>query len=114
MPDDDSDKRRAPRKEVFGHAVILGLGLRANCIIRDLSATGAKLGVSHRVKLPPKFYVQLVKLNSTRLVNLRWRHGDFIGVQFCKNETVADPAAANRTADRDSIAGVKSSWRVRE
>ena len=92
MGEDGSDKRLARRKEVFGHAVILGLGLRANCIIRDLSATGAKLGVSARIKLPAKFYVQLVKLNSTRRVSLRWRRGDFVGVQFLKMEGESNSA----------------------
>jgi hypothetical protein len=82
MPELGWDKRVAPRHGVFGPAVIVAPGLRANCILRDLSATGAKIEVSHKVQIPKEFDVLLVKANSTRRVLLRWRNGNFIGVQF--------------------------------
>jgi hypothetical protein len=105
----DWDKRRAQRKEVFGHAIIVAPGLRADCVIRDLSATGAKLGVSWRVKLPKEFDVVLVKTNSTRHVSLRWRRGDFAGVQFdVSYEAGSTPEPPKRTQEAASI---KSSWR---
>jgi PilZ domain len=106
--DDGREKRLAARQEVFGHAVILAPDLRANCIIRDLSATGARLGVSRHVKLPPEFHVQLIKINSTRRVVLRWRQGDLIGVQFGQAET------AQSSEQPENVVGVKSSWRGRK
>jgi hypothetical protein len=49
-----------------------------------LSSTGAKLGVSRRVKLPAHFKVALLKTKSVRAVVLKWRRGDFAGVEFCR------------------------------
>ena len=83
MPEIDWDKRRAPRQKVFGPALILGPKLEANCVIRDLSSTGARLEVPASVKLPQAFNLMLLKTNSSRHVLLRWRRGDLAGVQFC-------------------------------
>ncbi|HEY7383868.1 MAG TPA: PilZ domain-containing protein [Beijerinckiaceae bacterium] len=83
------DKRRAPRQRVTGPALILGPKLEVSCIIRDLSATGARVEVPAVVKLPPAFNLLLLKTNSSRYVMLRWRKGDFAGVEF-----VLSPAAA--------------------
>ena len=115
MPEDGREKRLTPRREVFGHALILAPGIRVNCIIRDLSATGAKLGVPSEVKLPDEFHVLLLKTNSTRRVSLRWRHGDFAGVQFCRGETAPplEPKGGSRPHQAETTSGVKSSWRGR-
>jgi hypothetical protein len=76
------NKRRAARRKVAGPALIIGPGVEASCVIRDLSATGAKLEVASSEKLPPAFNLLLLKTNSSRHVLLRWRRGDFAGVQF--------------------------------
>ncbi|HEY7382233.1 MAG TPA: PilZ domain-containing protein [Beijerinckiaceae bacterium] len=76
------DKRRAPRQKVFGPALILGPKLEVNCVIRDLSATGAKLEIPALIKLPQAFNLMLLKTNSSRHVRLKWRKGDYAGVQF--------------------------------
>jgi hypothetical protein len=54
MPDKNHKKRAAPRKVVLGHGLIIGSDVQANCIIRDLSSTGARLGVSGKINLPGK------------------------------------------------------------
>ncbi len=82
MSDSDSNKRNAERRGVFGLAVILAPNIHANCVIRDLSSTGAKLGVSRRIKLPPQFKLALLKTKTVRNVVLKWRRGDFAGVEF--------------------------------
>jgi hypothetical protein len=82
----DWEKRRAPRNKVFGPALILGPNLEANCVIRDLSSTGAKLEVPISVKLPQAFNLMLLKTNSSRHVFLKWRRGNYAGVQFCLPE----------------------------
>ena len=88
------DKRRAPRQKVFGPALILGPKLEVNCVIRDLSATGAKLEVPALIKLPQAFNLMLLKTNSSRHVLLKWRRGDYAGVQF----VLADDAAVAKDA----------------
>ena len=83
--DDDrngSEKRIAPRYRVLGHAQIIGPAGATNCVIRDLSESGAKLGVSQRVKLPREFTLWLVQRKMKLRVRLRWRHGDYVGVSF--------------------------------
>ena len=51
MPDESDNRRAAVRKVVLGHGLISGPNIHANCIIRDISSTGAKLGVSKKIKL---------------------------------------------------------------
>ena len=83
------ENRRAARQRVTGPALILGPKLEVSCIIRDLSSTGARVEVPSVVKLPPAFNLLLLKTNSSRHVLLRWRRGDFAGVEF-----VLPPGAA--------------------
>jgi hypothetical protein len=63
---------------------VVAPGLKASAVIRDISATGAKLAIAPRIKLPPEFHIVDPKTNSARRVTLRWRDGDFAGVQFSK------------------------------
>jgi hypothetical protein len=81
-PEPNDEKRIASRRRVFGVGVIFARDSRVNCVIRDLSATGAKLGVSRRAKLPQAFAILLLKTNTQRRVKLKWRRGDFAGVEF--------------------------------
>jgi hypothetical protein len=89
MPEIDWEKRRSPRQKVFGPALILGPKLESNCVIRDLSSTGAKLEVPAAIELPRAFNLMLLKTNSSRHVLLKWRRGNFAGVAFCLPETDA-------------------------
>ena len=85
------DKPIAPRRQVLGHCLIVAPGIRANAILRDISATGAKISVSSRLKLPSEFHVVDAKTNSARRVSLKWREGDFAGVHFC-DQVLRKPA----------------------
>ena len=104
--EDPRNKRGAPRVEVLGPALILAPDVRADCVIRDLSSTGARIAISWRIKLPQQFDVLLLKTNSTRRCIMRWRRGDFVGVEFVRGETA--PLQPTKES-----AGVKSSWRGR-
>jgi hypothetical protein len=95
MPDESDNKRAAVRKVVLGHGLISGPNIHANCIIRDISSTGAKLGVSKKIKLPAAFDLWLVKTRSRRRVLLRWRRGDFAGVEFYQGNATADASTDN-------------------
>ena len=83
---DGRDKRVAPRFRVLGHAQILGRNGAINCVIRDLSDTGAKLGVTAAARLPAEFDLLLVQRKLTLRVRIRWRRGDYVGVSFCATE----------------------------
>ena len=75
-------QRIAPRRAVVGPAVLKAPGLRVDCIIRDLSARGAKLEVAEAIPLPKEFNLWLVKANTSRHVRLKWRRRHFVGIEF--------------------------------
>jgi hypothetical protein len=100
MPDNNNNKRAAPRKVVLGHGLIIGPDVQANCIIRDLSSTGARLGVSGKINLPAAFDLVLVKTRSRRRALLRWRRGDFAGVEF--SQGTADKTTDSSTNNQDA------------
>jgi hypothetical protein len=83
LPTDGRDKRVAPRYRVLGHAQIIGRTGATNCVVRDLSESGARLGVSSRVKLPPEFDLWFVQRKLKLRVRIKWRNGDYVGVAFC-------------------------------
>ena len=114
MAEERPERRLMPRVEVLGPAVITAPGLRADCVVRDLSSTGAKLAVSWSIKLPPDFDVTLLKINSVRHVRLKWRDGNFAGVEFGRGEEPAvAPAEVAPPAQATKTVGLKSSWRGR-
>jgi hypothetical protein len=96
------DKRRAPRQKVFGPALILGPKLEVNCVIRDLSAAGAKLEVPALIKLPQAFNLMLVKTNSSRYALHRWRRGDYAGVEFVLPDDAGVAKGARPQASPDA------------
>ena len=80
----------------MGHAQIYVEGKGINCVVRDLSNTGAKLGVSRRAHLPSSFILCFVQRKLKFRVRLRWREGDFAGVSF-------DPQPALQSPSRKSL-----------
>jgi len=80
---DGPDKRIAPRYRVLGHAQIISRTGATNCVVRDLSESGAKLGVSSKVKLPAEFDLWFVRRRLKLRVRVRWREGEYVGVAFC-------------------------------
>jgi hypothetical protein len=58
------------------------LSLWADCVIRDLSASGAKIELSHLHKLPPRFILLHFSAAIAYEVVLKWRRGDLAGMAF--------------------------------
>ena len=83
LPKDARDKRVAPRYRVLGHAQIISRTGATNCVVRDLSESGARLGVSEKAKLPPEFDLYFVQRKLKLRVRVKWRNGDYVGVAFC-------------------------------
>ena len=50
------------------------------CVVRDLSATGAKLAVSQRYRLPATFALVVHGRKTAFQVRRVWQRGDFAGV----------------------------------
>ena len=78
------EDRVAPRNRTFlpAKVEIEELGISAGCTIRDLSDKGARLQLSDSVALPSSFRLHIPKFDRTVTAELRWRRGDFAGVQF--------------------------------
>jgi PilZ domain len=78
----DREKRTAQRFQVLGHAQLMAGSAMLNCVIRDLSQNGAKLGVPRQARLPENTGLWLIQGDSRTAVVLKWRDGDHIGVAF--------------------------------
>jgi len=72
-----------------------------DCVVRDISATGARLALAHQNVLPDRFelYVPLKEKNYS--VEVRWRADEDIGVMFLTGaEPLARPATEPDLIDR--------------
>jgi hypothetical protein len=87
MSEDNREKRTAQRFQVLGHAQLRAGSVLVNCVIRDLSQSGAKLGVPSAARLPVNSELWLVQGDSRVRVVLRWREGDHVGVAFGTKRT---------------------------
>ena len=97
-----SEHRRETRQRVFlkGRIMFNNGASSFDCLVRDMSATGARLVMSDATTLPDAFDLYIPQKDRTFRATLRWRREDGIGVIFTEEQarTVAappDPAAAD-------------------
>ena len=83
-PNHDSNQRVAPRvRTLIAARVIFNNGQSTlDCLIRNLSDTGAKLTVSAAVTLPDCFDLFIPQKSMTRRVRIVWWRGEEVGVRF--------------------------------
>ena len=100
-----SDKRSSPRLRSFlkGHVVFNGGQSNLDCLIRDLSSTGARLEFSASVTLPDRFDLYLPHRDETSKVHVQWRRGSQIGIAF----DVIESAPPMPSAPQDVAARVQ-------
>jgi hypothetical protein len=82
---DWTERRAEPRQSVSIRARVLqgqGLTMWADCVIKDLSASGAKIELSHFYKLPPRFVLLHLEAGVAYEVVLKWRRADLAGMAF--------------------------------
>jgi hypothetical protein len=65
-----------------------------DCLVRDLSQTGARLAVTGSAPLPDVFELILPSRDARFRAQVRWRHADEIGVAFLSADTA--PGAGPR------------------
>lgn len=76
-------QRREVRNPTNWIAVIRFLdGTEIPCNVKDVSVSGAKLGVPESVVLPHTFMLKVVGRDFVCLVKLAWRRGNFAGVKI--------------------------------
>ena len=78
------DRRQSERRRVEIAAKIISqlLWCSEDCIIRDISKTGAKLEIPARLKLPASFNLVIPSKHSMRPVRCIWRRRQYLGVEF--------------------------------
>lgn len=91
----DDDKRTSPRTRTFlqGKVVFNNRMSTMDCVVRNVSSTGAKIQLTGAVTLPDVFELSIPQKGETVRVRLRWRRGDEAGVSFVTGaaEVVHDP-----------------------
>ncbi|GJD59242.1 PilZ domain-containing protein [Methylobacterium dankookense] len=74
-----------------------------DCLVRDLSATGARISLSETATLPEVFDLYIPQKDRTYRATLRWRREDGVGVTFEDAAKPASPAAAEPAADVSAL-----------
>ena len=64
-----------------------------DCLVRDISATGARLIFSQAVTTPDTVELYIPQKDETLRADVQWRHGTEVGVAFPAAEGAAEPAA---------------------
>src|SRR3954463_11608016 len=67
-----------------------------DCVVRDISATGARLALTHQNVLPDKFELYVPLKEKTYSVEVRWRADDDLGVMFVTGDELIEKPTAER------------------
>jgi hypothetical protein len=76
------ERRAVPRKPVLMSGAIQFAGGAVNCLVRDMSISGAALDVAEPHDIPERFNL-VFKADGTRIpCHVVWRQGERVGVAF--------------------------------
>jgi len=95
------ERRTAPRQKSFLRGCLYFNNRRssADCLIRDISESGARLIFSGTVAIPDMADLYIPQKEQTLRVHVQWRHADEVGVAFVAPGATAEPAAAVESGD---------------
>ncbi|GGK33884.1 PilZ domain-containing protein [Salinarimonas ramus] len=81
---DPADHRTAPRRRALIAAKLSygGGAVTVDCVVRNISQTGAKLALSEGITIPHHFEIVIPQLNAVHRAELRWRTGGEAGITF--------------------------------
>ncbi|UIJ70498.1 PilZ domain-containing protein [Aurantimonas sp. HBX-1] len=81
---DGSERRVAPRMRTLKRAKIIFNGgfSTFDCILRNISATGALLTIDEAAHLPKEFQIRIGEERDERPAKLVYRRGMFAGIRF--------------------------------
>jgi len=84
MAMEGQDRRSGHRARALKSAKIVLNGRHStiDCLVRDLSAGGAKLKVANTAAVPKEFELLLESDNILVKAEVIWRRGEYVGVQF--------------------------------
>lgn len=71
------------RKALKGAQIVFNNGASSiDCLVKDMSATGARLQVESVIGIPDEFTLMLADGSPPRHCRARWKQARFIGVAF--------------------------------
>ena len=78
-----NEKRRTPRlRTLKGGSILFGLAPAIDCVIRNISETGAQLAVESSIGIPDEFTLLIKPEMRKQACKVAWRSADRIGVSF--------------------------------
>jgi hypothetical protein len=81
------ERRRTSRSRVIkGAKVIVGTSSVINCVVRNVTNTGARIHIPNTVDLPEAFDITFDGGYSFRSCQVKWRSITETGVQFYKKQ----------------------------
>jgi hypothetical protein len=91
-----SEHRKEMRQRVFlkGRIMFNHGASSMDCLVRDLSTSGARLALSETTTLPEVFDLYIPQKDRTYRSLLRWRREDGVGITFAEPAVAAEPAPA--------------------
>ena len=91
-----TDKRSAVRVRSFlrGRVVFNNGQSSMDCVVRDISSTGARLEFSEAVTIPDRFELYVPQKDTTYRVVLQWRRAGEIGVAIENGQGTGAPEAS--------------------
>lgn len=100
-----SENRREVRQRTFlkGRIVFNNGASSMDCLVRDFSATGARLALTETATLPEQFELYIPQKDKTYRSSLRWRRNDGIGIAFIDETVPVAPPAAPPQDDQTSV-----------
>ncbi|WP_083595046.1 PilZ domain-containing protein [Aurantimonas sp. 22II-16-19i] len=111
----EAERRSAPRMRVLKRAkIVFNNGFSTfDCIVRNISATGALLTIDDSVHLPKEFRIRIGEEQAVRPAELIYRRSMFAGIRFLDvelREPIAPAADASTPPDaaaRDQRGGIR-------
>ncbi|KAB1071774.1 PilZ domain-containing protein [Methylobacterium planeticum] len=90
-----SEHRKETRQRVFlkGRIMFNHGASSMDCLVRDLSTSGARLALTETATLPEAFDLLIPQKDRTYRSMLRWRRDDAVGITFAE-AAGAEPVAA--------------------
>ena len=111
------ESRQKERTRTFLKAVIeFNKGaLKNDCIVKNISSTGARLDISAAISLPEEFDLRVPHRGDVFRCQLVWREKDTIGVQFLAPavQETSGSAPPRRSSDLE-IENARLRLRIRE
>ena len=95
MPEDavSETKRISQRRKVLKEGKIVSLDYNTviDCIVKDVSETGARIKCIHQSAIPDEFRLLMPGDETIREARVMWRRGDLIGLRFTGDVKKAPP-----------------------